>query len=326
MNIYFYLYLLWKTLEYFMNFTLHQIKVFSVIVREKSITKAAEELNMTQPAASIQLRNFQDQFDIPLTEVIGRQLYVTNFGQEVFQIAEDILNQVETINYKTQAFKGLISGKLRISVVSTGNYVMPYFLNGFLKKHPQIDLALDVSNKSKVINDLENNQVDFALVTINPPHLEINEEPIMINKLYLVAAYKNNIDISKSAGKKVFNRIPLIYREEGSGTRFTMQQFFAEEDIQPTIKLELSTNEAIKQAVVADIGMSIVSLLSIKNELSQKELKIVPVKGLPLESQWKLIWLKKKRPSPVAEAFLDYVRDEKNSVYQNYFDWMEDFN
>ena len=202
---------------------------------------------------------------------------------------------------------------------------MPYFLNGFLRKHPQIDLTLDVSNKTKVINDLENNQVDFALVTVNPAHLEIYEERIMINKLYLVAAYNNKIDISKAEGKKVFNRIPLIFREEGSGTRFTMQQFFAEEDIQPSIKLELSTNEAIKQAVIADIGMSIVSLLSIKNELSQNELKIVPVKGLPLESHWKLIWLQKKSLSPVAEAFLDYVRKEKDLVYQNYFNWMEGF-
>ena len=125
-----------------MNFTLHQLKVFSVIVQNKSITKAAEELNMTQPAASIQLKNFQDQFDIPLTEVIGRQLYVTTFGMEIYETAESILNKVGAIAYKTESFKGLLSGKLRISVVSTGNYVMPYFLKGFLKKRSYF---LDVS-------------------------------------------------------------------------------------------------------------------------------------------------------------------------------------
>lgn len=306
-----------------MNFTLHQLKVFSVIVQKKSITKAAEELNMTQPAASIQLKNFQDQFDIPLTEVLGRQLYITTFGLEIYDIAESILNQVGTIAYKTEAFKGLLSGKLRISVVSTGNYVMPYFLNGFLKKHPQIDLVLDVSNKTNVIKDLEQNEVDFSLVTVSPKHLEVNEEPIMINKLHLVAATSNSLNIKKIEDKSLFNRIPLIYREEGSGTRFTMQQFFTEQDIKPKIKLELTTNEAIKQAVVADIGMSIVSLLSIKNELSQNELKIIPVKGLPLESQWKLIWLKKKNLSPVALAFLDYVKQEKDKVYNQFFNWIE---
>jgi DNA-binding transcriptional LysR family regulator len=306
-----------------MNFTLHQLKVFSVIVQKKSITKASEELNMTQPAASIQLKNFQDQFDIPLTEVVGRQLYVTTFGLEIYDIAESILNQVGTIAYKTAAFKGLLSGKLRISVVSTGNYVMPYFLNGFLKKHPQIDLVLDVSNKTQVIKDLEQNEVDFSLVTVSPKHLEVNEEPIMINKLHLVAATSNSLNIKKIEDKSLFNRIPLIYREEGSGTRYTMQQFFTEEHIQPQIKLELTTNEAIIQAVVADIGMSIVSLLSIKNELSQNELKIIPIKGLPLESQWKLIWLKKKNLSPVALAFLDYVKQEKDKVYNQFFNWIE---
>jgi DNA-binding transcriptional LysR family regulator len=306
-----------------MNFTLHQLKVFSVIVQKKSITKASEELNMTQPAASIQLKNFQDQFDIPLTEVVGRQLYVTTFGLEIYDIAESILNQVGTIAYKTAAFKGLLSGKLRISVVSTGNYVMPYFLNGFLKKHPQIDLVLDVSNKTQVIKDLEQNEVDFSLVTVSPKHLEVNEEPIMINKLHLVAATSNSLNIKKIEDKSLFNRIPLIYREEGSGTRYTMQQFFTEEHIQPQIKLELTTNEAIIQAVVADIGMSIVSLLSIKNELSQNELKIIPIKGLPLESQWKLIWLKKKNLSPVAQAFLDYVKQEKDKVYNQFFNWIE---
>ncbi len=308
-----------------MNFTLHQLKVFTVIVEKKSITKAAEELNMTQPAASIQLKNFQDQFDIPLTEVIGRRLHVTNFGTEIYDIAESILNKVGTIEYKTQAFKGLLSGKLRISVVSTGNYVMPYFLNGFLKQHPHIDLVLDVSNKTNVIKDLEQNEVDFSLVTVSPKHLDLFEEPLMTNKLYLVAASGNSLNNANVEGKSIFKRVPLIYREEGSGTRFTMQQFFAKEAIKPEVKLELTTNEAIKQAVVADIGMSIVSLLSIKNELSQNELKIIPVKGLPLESQWKLIWLKKKNLSPVALAFLDYVKQEKEKVYNDFFKWMEQY-
>ena len=136
-----------------MNYTLHQLQIFLKITQKQSITKASEELHLTQPAVSIQLKNFQDQFSIPLTEVVGRQLYVTNFGMEIYEIAESILNEVGAIAYKTESFKGLLSGKLRISVVSTGNYVMPYFLNGFLKLHPQIDLVLDVSNKTNVIKD-----------------------------------------------------------------------------------------------------------------------------------------------------------------------------
>lgn len=309
-----------------MNFTLHQLKVFTTIVENKSITKAANELNMTQPAASIQLKNFQDQFDIPLSEIIGRKFYVTDFGREIYLIAVEILNKTETIQYKTEAFKGLLSGKLKISVVSTGNYVMPYFLSGFLKKYPKIELVLDVSNKTTVIKDLEQNQVDFSLVTVSPSHLEIEELPIMDNHLVLVASKENKIISEK--GTSIFKTIPLIYREEGSGTRHTMQQFFKQEKIAPKIKLELTSNEAIKQAVVANIGVSIVSLLSIKNELLQNELKIIPAKGLPLKSVWKLIYLKKKTLSPVAKAFLEYVASEKETVYKNYFSWIDntDFN
>ncbi|WP_034060671.1 LysR substrate-binding domain-containing protein [Lacinutrix jangbogonensis] len=306
-----------------MNFTLHQLNVFTVIVQQKSITKAAAILNITQPAASIQLRNFQDQFDIALSEVIGRQLYVTEFGTEIYTIAERILQEVNTIQYKTEAFKGLLSGKLKISVVSTGNYVMPYFLNGFLKKHPNVELVLDVSNKSNVIKDLEQNEVDFSLVTVSPKHLDLNEEPIMDNELVLIASKHNPLDTKKTKTKSFFKTTPLIYREEGSGTRFTMQQFFKEENIQPKIKLELTSNEAIKQAVVADIGVSIVSLLSIKNELQQNEIKIIPVQGLPLKSEWKLIWLKRKKLSPVANGFLEYVISEKENVYKTYFEWIK---
>lgn len=306
-----------------MNFTLHQLKVFTTIVENKSITKAANELNMTQPAASIQLKNFQDQFDIPLSEVIGRQFYVTDFGKEIFTIAQEILNKTETIQYKTEAFKGLLSGKLKISVVSTGNYVMPYFLNGFLKKHPKVELVLDVSNKTTVIKDLEQNLVDFSLVTVSPDHLDLIELPIMENKLVLVASKENKLIGQKATDKSIFKTIPLIYREDGSGTRHTMQEFFKQEKIAPKIKLELTSNEAIKQAIIADIGVSIVSLLSIKNELQQNELKIIPAKGLPLKSVWKLIYLRKKALSPVAKAFLAYVALEKENVYKNYFSWLD---
>jgi DNA-binding transcriptional LysR family regulator len=309
-----------------MNFTLHQLKIFKTIVEKKSITKAAVELNMTQPAASIQLKNFQDQFDIPLSEIIRRRFYVTDFGKEIYLIIDEILDKTETIQYKTEAFKGLLSGKLKISVVSTGNYVMPYFLSGFLKKYPKVELVLDVSNKTTVIKDLEQNLVDFSLVTVSPSHLEIEELPLMDNQLVLVASKENKIISEK--GISIFKTIPLIYREEGSGTRHTMQQFFKKEKISPKIKLELTSNEAIKQAVVANIGVSIVALLSIKNELLQNELKIIPAKGLPLKSVWKLIYLKKKTLSPVAKEFLAYVASEKETVYKNYFSWIDktDFN
>jgi len=149
-----------------MNYTLHQLKLFLRIVETKSITKTAEELFLTQPAVSIQLKNFQNQFDIPLTEIIGRQLFVTEFGNEIASIAKNILNEVDEIQYKSLAFKDILAGRLRISIVSTGKYVMPFFLSAFLKKYPNVELVMDVTNKQKVIKSLEFNEVDFALISV----------------------------------------------------------------------------------------------------------------------------------------------------------------
>ena len=151
-----------------MNYTLNQLRIFLKIVQTQSVTKAAEELHLTQPAVSIQLKNFQDQFEIPLTEVLGRKIYITDFGKEIAVSAENILNQVYAINYKTLAYQGQLTGRLKISVVSTGKYVMPYFLTDFMKQHSGIELLMDVTNKNKVVESLESNEVDFALVSILP--------------------------------------------------------------------------------------------------------------------------------------------------------------
>ena len=151
-----------------MNYTLHQLQIFLKITQEKSITKAAEALYLTQPAVSIQLKKFQEQFSIPLTEVVGRQLYVTDFGYEIAEAAQKILNEVQAINYRTLSFQGQIAGRLKISVVSTGKYVLPYFLSDFMMVNKGVDLVMDVTNKSKVVKSLENNEVDFALVSVIP--------------------------------------------------------------------------------------------------------------------------------------------------------------
>ena len=203
-----------------MNYTLNQLNIFLKIVHTNSITKAAEELHLTQPAVSIQLKNFQNQFEIPLTEVIGRRIFITDFGKEIAQSAESILNQVYEINYKTQAYNGKLTGRLKISVVSTGKYVMPYFLSSFIKENSGIELLMDVTNKNKVIKSLENNEVDFALVSILPEDINIEKLDLLQNKLYLIG--NNKIQINNT---KDLENLPLIFREEGSGTRQTMENF-----------------------------------------------------------------------------------------------------
>lgn len=307
-----------------MYYTLHQLKIFLKIVQTQSITKASEELQLTQPAVSIQLKNFQDQFDIPLTEVIGRKIYITAFGKEIAESAENILNQVSEIDFKTLAYKGLLTGKLRVSVVSTGKYIMPYFLSSFMKMNPGIELAMDVTNKLKVVESLENNEVDLALVSILPTNLRIEKLDLLQNKLYFVGnAYKK---IGKELSpKEVVNKTPLIYRENGSGTRQIMERYIEKSNFSVLKKMELTSNEAVKQALIAGLGYSIMPLIGIKNELQNKELQIIPAKGLPIKTTWSLIWLKGKKHSRVTQAFLNHLKEHKAQIVQEKFSWYEEY-
>ncbi|WP_340199455.1 LysR family transcriptional regulator [Ascidiimonas sp. W6] len=306
-----------------MNYTLNQLRVFLKITQEKSVTKAAEELHLTQPAVSIQLKNFQDQFEIPLTEVVGRKIYITDFGMEIAQAAEAILDQVNAINYKTMAYKGQLTGKLKLSVVSTGKYVMPYFLTDFMKKHPGIELVMDVTNKNRVIKSLEKNEVDFSLVSILPQTPKVEKLDLLQNKLYLIGNKPYGLKKAMKAKVK-FKELPFIFREEGSGTRQTMENFITLNKIAVLKKMELTSNEAVKQAVLAGLGYSIMPLIGIKNELLNKSLHIIPVEGLPITTTWSLIWLKEKKHAPAASSFLEFLNEEKMNISKHHFSWYEE--
>lgn len=305
-----------------MNFTLHQLQIFLKITQIQSITKASEELHLTQPAVSIQLKNFQDQFPIPLTEVVGRKLYITEFGKEIAQVAEKILNEVSTINYKTSAYQGELSGRLNISIVSTGKYVMPYFLSDFIKQNPEVDLIIDVTNKSGVLENLELNQVDFALVSVLPKKLKIKKIELMQNRLFLLG--NSQLTLKKQNDKKnLLENISLIYREQGSATRNAMEKFISTNGFSVQKKIELSSNEAVKQAVISGLGCSIMPLIGVKNELKNNDLQIIPVQGLPIITTWNLIWLQSKKLSPVASAYLDFINSKKEEIINEKFSWID---
>ncbi|MFT6000252.1 MAG: DNA-binding transcriptional LysR family regulator [Neolewinella sp.] len=305
-----------------MNFTLRQLAIFLKVVEFQSVTKASKELYLSQPAVSIQLKKLQEQFKIPLTEVVGRQLYVTDFGREIALSAEKILAEVEAINYNTKAFTGELAGKLKLSIVSTAKYVMPYFLSDFMALHKGVDLVMDVTNKMQVINSLEQNEVDFSLVSVIPAQLNLNRVELMQNKLYLVGGTCLNRNPNTPV-RKVLEKHPLLFREQGSATRDVMERFVDAKKIPTFKKITLTSNEALKQALVAGLGYSIMPLIGLKNELKNADLEIVPLRGLPIVTNWNLVWQKSKNLSPVAEAFLAFVQEEKERIIKVKFDWFE---
>lgn len=303
-----------------MNYTLNQLQIFVKVVQTTSITKAAEELNLTQPAVSIQIKNFQAQFEIPLLEIIGKKIYVTDFGKEIAVSAKGILDQVYAINYKTLAFKDQLVGRLKISIVSTGKYVLPYFLSDFLRTNPGVEISIDVTNREKVLESQLENEVDFSLVSdaLDNPNFDYLE--ILSNDLYLIG----NSETAKM--KPTFNyfefknELPLIFREFGSGTRKIMEAYFKKQRVDGLRKIELMSNEAVKQAVIAGLGYSIMPIIGIKNELKSGTLKIMEREGLPITTKWKLTWHKDKNLSPVSKAFLSYLKENKAEIRHKYFE------
>lgn len=307
-----------------MQYTLRQLSIFLKIAECQSVTQAAKKLYLSQPAVSIQLKKFQHQFEIPLTEVIGRQLYITDFGKEIAEAAERILTEVDSINYRTKSFKGQLSGRMKISIVSTAKYVMPYFLADFMSQHGGVDLLMDVTNKQRVIDSLERNEVDFSLVSVLPQQLNLNRIELMQNKLYLVGGTILNRN-PKTSVRKTLEKHPLLFREKGSATRNVMEKFLATKKLTSFKKIELTSNEALKQSLIAGLGYSIMPLIGIKNELKNGDLEIIPLRGLPLTTHWNLVWLEAKKLSPVAEAYLDHLKANKEQIIETRFDWFEKY-
>jgi DNA-binding transcriptional LysR family regulator len=307
-----------------MDYTLHQLRIFREIVKSRSVTKASKTLHLSQPAVSIQLKKLQDQFEIPLTEVIGRQIYITEFGEEVAEACDRILDEVYSLKHRTLAYKGFLTGQLKVSVVSTAKYVMPYLLSDFLGQNEGIDIVMDVTNKASVIQNLASNEVDFAMVSVMPTDLDLDSIELMSNDLYLVGG-GSRVEKLKKIDKEVLKTSLLIYREEGSATRNQMEAFLTQNDLPVTKRMELTSNEAVKQAVIAGLGFSVLPLIGIKNEITNGSIRVIPFKGLPMVTSWNLVWLRNKKFSPAAAAFLKYLRNEKEVLIRDKFRWFEDF-
>lgn len=302
-----------------MHYTLHQLQVFLKVAELGSVSKAADALHLTQPAVSMQLRKLQDQFALPLTEMVGRQLYLTEFGQEIATAARPILEQVHAINYKTLAYQGQLTGQLRIMSVSTGKYIMPYLLSDFLYRHPGIELQYQVTNKQQVLAALEQNSIDLALVSLVPEHLALEKMALLPNELRLVASPLLLERAGTSQWQELLQRQPLLFRESGSGTRQLMEAWLAGQGWSQPHRFELASNEAVKQAVLAGLGCSVMPLLGIKGELQRGEMVVVEAPGLPLYSQWSLVYARGKRLLPASLAFLDFLKREGDAIRARWF-------
>lgn len=298
-----------------MNYTFRQLQVFKAVANYKSFTKASEALHLTQPAISIQFKSFSEQFDFPLIEFHGRDLQVTEFGKKVLMEVNSIWDKIEALSSINQSAYTDLNGTLRVASVSTGKYIMPYVLTNFLSTHPGVNLSMDVTNKKHVVEALSENLIDFALVSTLPDNFECAEEVLMDNELVLVGnAQKSQLITNENLSEQKF-----LLRESGSATRQAMEQFLKRSKLKPTTKITLTSNEAVKQSVLAGLGISVMPIIGIRSELERGRLSIIPHEKLPIKSSWRLIWKKDKSFSPVSKAFMDYIKAEKQNIIDTYF-------
>lgn len=298
-----------------MKYTLHQLEIFVRLSRTLSVTQTAEELNLSQPAVSIQLKNFQGNFSIPLTEIVHKRLYLTDFGKSVAQKAEEVLRSTEGINQCLAVYQGEITGGLRISTVSTGKYIAPYLLAPYVQAHPSVEVSLNVSNKAQVLLELTNNEVDLALISLKPD-IRLEEYVLMENEFVLVGSKPPTSAEVWSPDR--LGSVPLLFREPGSATRQMMERYIQQHGITVKRSLELTSNEAIKQSVKAGLGYSIMPRVSILSDLELGKMYIQPMRGLPIRSQWSFIWPEGKKLSPQAQAFLDNVHEHAHEHLQRF--------
>lgn len=288
--------------------TLRQLQVFDALARLKSFTRVAEEMHLSQPTVSMQIKKLSEVIDLPLSEQVGKENYLTEAGQELAVLCRAVMQALEHFEERIDHLKGLEGGRVRLAVISTAQYFLPQVMQAFLAQHPQIDIMMEVVNKEHLLERLANNQDDLYILGQPPDETSVISERLAVNPLVFVA--KKDYPIAEHAqfNIKDLEQIPFLMRESGSGIRAHIEQVFLEMGYRPNIRMTLGSNEAIRLGVLSGLGISVVSMHTVREELKRKELKILPVKGFPIERDWFLVWPKGKRLSLSANKFIDTLR------------------
>lgn len=294
--------------------TLHQLKVFEATARHGSFTRAAEELFLTQPTVSMQVKQLTKAIALPLFEQVGKRLFLTDAGRELFSACQEIFQRLDQLEMTVADLKGMKQGKLRISVITTTKYFMPRLLGPFCQKYPGIDVSLTVTNHERVIDRLANNQDDLYVMSQLPEHMDIKSHPFLENPLVVIAPVDHPLAKEKNISLKRLAEELFIMREPGSGTRGSFQKLLDAQKLSVKVRLELGSNEAIKHAVTGGLGLSVLSRHTLMPESANSELTILDVEGFPIPRQWYIVYLSGKQLSVVATTFLAYLRDAAQTL------------
>ncbi|BAC88942.1 LysR family transcriptional regulator [Gloeobacter violaceus] len=294
--------------------TLHQLQVFQVVARHRSFTRAAEELFLTQPTVSMQIKQLTRAVGMPLFEQIGKRLFLTDAGRELLATCEEIFTRLAQFEMTVSDMQGLKKGQLRLAVVTTAKYFAPRLLGPFCQRYPEIDISLEVANRGRVLERLAENLDDFYIVGQVPEDLNVEMHPFLDDQLVVIAPYHHPLALQRNIPASRLVQEPFLMREPGSGTRMVVQQFFEERRLTPRVKMELGSSEAIKQAVIGGLGIAVLSHHALASEGALHHLAILNVEGFPIRRHWHVVYPAGKRLSVVARTFLQYLIEEGREV------------
>ncbi|PZO45971.1 MAG: LysR family transcriptional regulator [Phormidesmis priestleyi] len=294
--------------------TLHQLKVFEATARHGSFTRAAEELYLTQPTVSIQVKQLTKAVGLPLFEQIGKRLFLTEAGQKLLDTCQEIFAGLEKFEMSVADLKGMKQGQLKLAVITTAKYFVPRLLGPFCKQYPGIDISLKVTNHQRLQESMAANEDDLYIISQTPTQPDLDVHPFLENPLIVLAPTGHPLAHKKNIPIEMLNDEPFIMREPGSGTRKAVELLFDEHNVKVRVRLELGSNEAIKQAIAGGLGISVLSQHTIISEGTSGELDILDVQGFPIERHWYVANVAGKQLSVVAQTFLKYLLDESPAM------------
>lgn len=293
-----------------MHITLRQLEVFEAVARHLSYTRASEELFLTQPAVSMQIKQLEEQLGITLFEQMGKRIFLTDAGREVYQYSRGVAREMDELETAISELKGLGRGKLKIAIVSTAQYVVPHLLGVFCRRYPGVTVSLDVANREWLLHQLAENVVDLAVMGQPPTEMGFEADAFMQNPLVVIASPPHPLVGISNIPLARLESETFLMREPGSGTRMAMERFFAERNVRLRAGMEVSSNEAIKQSVQAGLGLGIVSSHALELELALKRLAVLDVGAFPILRHWYVVHRQGKRLSKIAQVFKEFLLED----------------
>jgi LysR family transcriptional regulator, low CO2-responsive transcriptional regulator len=291
--------------------TLHQLRIFLAVAEHNSFARAAQALHLSPPTLSLQVKQLAETVGQPLFEQLGKKIYLTATGKILAEACQDIAQRLDLLNEDLSALQGMERGKLKLAILTTVKYTVPKLLGGFCAAHPGIEVAMVVGNRENLLQRLAQNKDDLYIMGQAPENMDVVSEDFLNNPLVLVAEPSHPLAGQRNISPQKLRDEPFILREPGSGTRLTTERFFAQHGFTPINRLEVGSNEAIKQTVAGGLGLAVLSATTVVSELALGELVQLDVSGFPLIRRWQVVYPRGKRLSPTAQAFKQWLYDHR---------------